>query len=54
VRKVTSYVPVVLTARAAKGWRFAAWTGACHGKRPTCSVPMTAPASAHATFAKKR
>lgn len=50
----TSYVPVVLTEKPAKGWRFTGWSGACHGTRATCSVAMTAPAAARATFAKKR
>jgi hypothetical protein len=29
---------VLLTARESPGWRFAAWGGACHGSRPTCSL----------------
>lgn len=49
-----SYQPVFLTAKATKGWRFTGWTGACHGTRTTCSLPMSAPASARAAFAKAK
>jgi hypothetical protein len=37
-------------ARAAKRWRFTAWSGYCHGKRPTCHVPITATRQIGATF----
>lgn len=47
-----SYVPVRLTASAAKGWRFRAWGGACKGSRPTCTVPMTAETTARAVFVR--
>ena len=30
-----------LTAPPAKGWRFARWSGACRGTKPTCVLPMT-------------
>jgi hypothetical protein len=50
----TSYAPVRLAARAGTGWRLEAWTGACRGKRAVCSVPMTAGASAHAIFVRRR
>jgi hypothetical protein len=49
-----SYTAVFLTAKAAKGWRFSAWSGACRGKKTSCSVPMTAATAVRATFAKKR
>ena len=51
---VSSHVPVTLTARAAQGWRFRAWTGACRGPRPVCTLPMTGAAQAHAVFARVR
>lgn len=48
-----SYVPLRLTAQAGKGWRFRSWTGACRGKRATCTVPMTANTSARAVFLRR-
>lgn len=50
---VPSYVPLRLTAQPAKGWKLRAWTGACRGNRPTCTVPMTANASARAVFVRR-
>lgn len=50
----TSFKGVRLAATPAKGWRFARWSGACTGSRPTCSVPMTKAAAARAVFARKR
>jgi hypothetical protein len=49
----TSFKPVKLTAKPAKGWRLKSWTGGCHGKNAGCTVPMTAAASAHVVFVKK-
>jgi hypothetical protein len=49
-----SYVPVRLTATPAKGWRFRSWAGACRGRNRSCSVPMTAAASARAVFVRAR
>jgi hypothetical protein len=45
-----------LTMRAApaKGWQFKAWTGACKGKQPVCRLLPNYPASAKATFVKRR
>ena len=37
---VASYVPVKLTATAAKGWRLRSWSGACRGTKPACILPM--------------
>ena len=48
----TSYSPVVLKAKPANGWRLTGWSGACHGSKAACSVPMTAATGVHATFAK--
>jgi len=48
-----SYQAVVLRPRAAKGWRFVSWTGACHGKGARCRVPMTVDTRVGAVFAKK-
>jgi Divergent InlB B-repeat domain len=45
-----SHVPVRITANPAKGWKFRSWSGACGGKSRSCSVPMTAAASARAVF----
>jgi Divergent InlB B-repeat domain len=50
---VASYNPLRLTASAGKGWKLKSWTGACRGKRPTCTVPMTANASARAVFVRR-
>ena len=47
-----SYVPLRLTAKPAKGWRFRAWSGACRGWRPNCTVPMTAATRARAVFGR--
>jgi Divergent InlB B-repeat domain len=47
-----SYVPVRLTAKPARGWRFRTWSGACRGSRPVCSVPMTAATRARAVFGR--
>jgi hypothetical protein len=47
-----SYSPVKLTATAAKGWRFRSWGGACRGSKRSCTVPMTAAASARAVFVR--
>jgi hypothetical protein len=51
-KAVTSFVPVQLQEKPAAGWRFKAWSGACRGTKPTCSVPMSAAAQARATFFK--
>ena len=45
-----SYVSVQLRATAARGWRFRAWTGACRGTKPLCTLPMTRNTSARAVF----
>jgi len=49
---VPSFEPETLRATPTKGWRLKAWTGACTGAKPVCSVPMTADASARAVFVK--
>ncbi len=48
----SSYVPLRLTAKPAKGWRFLSWSGTCRGSRPVCSVPMTANTNARAVFVR--
>jgi hypothetical protein len=45
----TAGTTVRLTARPARGWRFAGWSGACRG-RGTCVVRATADRSVRATF----
>jgi hypothetical protein len=50
---VTSYERLTLSAKAAPGWRFTGWGGACRGSRPTCSLPMTQATSARAAFARR-
>jgi len=50
----SSYTPVILTAKAAKGWRFSGWAGGCHGQKAACAAPMTAATVVRATFAKLR
>jgi hypothetical protein len=47
-----SYVPARLTAAPARGWKLRRWTGACRGKKPTCTVPMTKQTSARAVFVR--
>jgi hypothetical protein len=37
-----SFSPKTLTAKAAIGWRFGKWSGACSGTQPTCNVRLTA------------
>jgi hypothetical protein len=48
-----SFTPVRLTATAAKGWKLRSWSGVCRGAKRTCTVPMTAAASARATFVRQ-
>jgi hypothetical protein len=46
---------VTLRARAASGWRFVRWTGACRGARTTCTLRALARGSvATATFRRRR
>jgi hypothetical protein len=47
-----SYLPVHLTAKPAKGWRFRGWSGACRGSRLGCTIPMTAATKARAVFVR--
>ncbi len=41
---------VALRATAARGWRFARWTGSCRGSRRTCTVRMAAASRVAAVF----
>lgn len=50
---VESYSPVALRALPARGWKLKRWSGACRGSTPTCRLPMSAVASARATFVRK-
>ncbi len=50
--QVPSHSQLRLTATPAKGWKLKTWTGACHGKRLVCTLPMTASTSARAVFAR--
>lgn len=43
---------LTLRALPAKGWRFIAWSGACKGKRVTCSPSTNASLVVKATFGK--
>jgi hypothetical protein len=43
---------LTLRALSAKGWRFIAWSGACKGKRVTCSPSTDASLGVKATFGK--
>jgi hypothetical protein len=54
VSAATSHASLRLTAVAAKGWRFARWSGACTGTRATCALPMTKASAAKATFVRRR
>ena len=42
---------VTLSAKAAPGFVFAGWTGACSGKKTTCNVTLTSSLTVGATFA---
>lgn len=52
-RAFTANSTVRLTARAAKGYRFAAWSGACKGTKG-CTVMLDSPKSVRAAFRKRR
>jgi hypothetical protein len=43
-----------LRAQPRKGHRFVRWTGACRGKKLTCTVTMSANRSVRAQFARRR
>jgi hypothetical protein len=49
---VPSYVPLRLSVKAPKGWRFKGWSGACRGSAVTCTLPMKADAAARARFVR--
>jgi Divergent InlB B-repeat domain len=51
-RQATSYVALRLRATAAKGWRFAGWTGACRGRAAVCTVSMTRATSVGGRFVR--
>jgi hypothetical protein len=50
----TSFMPVLLTPKPGKGWRFSGWTGACHSTKAQCRVPMSAATTVHAAFARNK
>jgi hypothetical protein len=43
---------VTLRAKAAKGYRFAGWSGDCHGAKPLCTVKMRTARDVVALYAK--
>ena len=45
--------PLTLRAVPAKGWKFAAWSGACKGSRPVCRPATDFALSVRATFRRK-
>jgi Divergent InlB B-repeat domain len=45
--------PLTLRALPAKGWRFARWSGACTGTKPTCRPKTDYTLSARATFTRR-
>jgi hypothetical protein len=51
-RTLASGDPVTLRARAARGWHFVRWTGACRGSRATCSFTLSKAGTARAIFAR--
>lgn len=51
-RTLASGDAVSLRARAARGWRFARWSGPCRGSRPLCSFRATRAGIARAIFAR--
>jgi hypothetical protein len=48
----TSYEPVKLVAKPAKGWRFKGWAGSARGTRPSVSLPLSRNATVRAVFVK--
>lgn len=52
VRTARSYTPLRVRATPARGWRLAAWSGACTGRAATCTVPMTKAAAVRARFVR--
>jgi hypothetical protein len=46
--------PLTLRAVAARGWRFARWTGACTGTRPVCRPATDYAVTARAVFTRRR
>jgi hypothetical protein len=51
-RKIAAGDPFTLRAVAAKGWKFARWSGGCTGTHVTCRPKTTAALSVRATFTK--
>jgi List-Bact-rpt repeat protein len=51
-RTLASGDPVSLRSRAARGWRFVRWTGACRGSRPVCSFRASKTGTVRAVFAR--
>jgi hypothetical protein len=51
---VDAGAPLTLSPKAATGWRFAGWAGACSGTRATCRVVPEAALSVRALFVKRR
>jgi Divergent InlB B-repeat domain len=51
---ISSHIPVRLTAKPAKGWKLRSWAGACRGKKPACTLPMSKATSARAVFVRAR
>ena len=43
-----------LKARSAKGFRFVRWSGGCSGRRPTCTLHPSAPATIVAVFGRSK
>ena len=41
-----------LQAKPRLGWHFASWRGACAGKRQTCRIKVTRPATVTAMFSR--
>jgi hypothetical protein len=52
VRSAASFTPLRLRAAPAAGWRLAGWSGACSGRLPTCTVPMTKATAVRARFVR--
>jgi Divergent InlB B-repeat domain len=52
VRSATSFEPLRLRAKAATGWRFVGWSGACARRTVTCTLPMAKATSVRARFVR--
>lgn len=51
--KLAAGTDVALKAKAKAGWKFAGWSGACHGRKPVCPLTLKTATAVKARFKKK-